>query len=198
MCASRLGFLRDCVALLRRNDGAEILRPVTGDLIRRFDDPNARVRANLMRGIALLQPAPPYAAVEGFTNHLKDPDSEVKRLAVYGLVKAAPVSLSAADAVGGLLDSTSDPEARRELVQVLGAAKPAHPVIIGELVKHLDGESGPLRLAAVRTSGETGPPAAQAIHELRATASFLQPVPATSRTLQSPSGRTPEFSVAGK
>ena len=159
------------VAFMRPKDKEEILRPVIYFLIGRFDDPDPRVRTNLMRAIAALEPAPPYQAIEGFTNHLEDPSPEAQSLAVYGLVRAAPDSLQAAEAVAGLLDNTSDPEARRGLIQMLGAAKSTHPIIIGKLIEQLDSKDGGLRGDTVRALGEIGPPAAQAIQQLRAIAS---------------------------
>ncbi len=158
------------IGMFRQKDALEILRPVTDQLIARFDDPNPRVRENLMRAFALAQPAPPYQAVDGFMKHLKDSDDMVRRLAVYGLVKAAPASLPAAEAVAGLLDETADSEARRELVRVLGKAKLTHPVIIAKLIEQLDRKDERLREDTVYALGEIGPPAAPAIDKLRAIA----------------------------
>jgi len=79
--------------------------------------------------------------------------------------------LAAADAVARLLDSTTDPESRRGLIQMLGSAKPTHPVIIAKLVEQLDYDNRLLREDTIRALGEIGPPAAQAIQKLRVIAS---------------------------
>lgn len=152
----------------RKHDGHAILGTLELELIKRFDDPHPRVRANLMAAIASLGPAPAYVAqaIEAFEKHLNDPDYRVRGMAVVGLASAAPDSASAASAIISLIDRTTDPEARRGLLQRLAHAKPRHPAIIRKLIEQLDHDSTLLRQTTVRVLGEIGPPAAEALPKL--------------------------------
>lgn len=159
------------VALLRPGDVMAFLAGYEREVLGGFHDPHSVVRANLVRCFALAEPAPPRLAVEPFMNALEGPPSESRKLAVLGLARAAPESLAAADAIVTLLDRIEDPEERRESIQVLAFAKPAHPVIIAKLVEQLEMDHALLLEDTIRTLGEIGTPAAaQAGAKLRALA----------------------------
>ncbi len=160
------------VGPLRQKDGLEIFEGIVPQIIDKFDDPNPRVRGNVMNSLVLLEPGPPLEVMEPLLKKaLKDPNTSVRGMAVYGWAKAAPASLEAAYAIANLLEETEDPEARRGLIQKLAFVKQAHPVIVAKLVEQLDKDSERLRMTTARVLGEIGPAAAAALPKLREIAS---------------------------
>lgn len=158
------------IGMLRRHDGRAILGTLELDLIERFNDPQPRVRTNLISAISSLEPAPAYLAeaIEAFERHLNDPDFGVRGRALLGLARVAPDSPSAAAAIVSLLDRTDDPEARGGLIQRLAFARPRHPAIVRKLIEQLNQDHRQLRLDSVQALGQIGPPAAEALPALRA------------------------------
>ncbi len=158
------------IGMLRRHDGRAILGTLELDLIERFNDPQPRVRTNLIAAISSLEPAPAYLAeaIEAFERHLNDPDFGVRGRALFGLARVAPDSPSATAAIVSLIDRTADPEERRGLIQRLALARPRHPAIVRKLIEQLSHDHHQLRLDSVRALGNLGPPAAEALPALRA------------------------------
>jgi len=134
----------------------------------------------MVRCIAGLEPAPPPEAVEPFLKHLDDPSGEVRRMAVLGLLRAAPQSQRAVEAVAALLDKKEDSERRREILQTLAFVKPMHPVLLAKVAEQLDEPNELLRFTTLRVLTEIGPPAAIAIHKIREIAND----PATGKDLR--------------
>ncbi len=154
------------VTALRCDDISEILSGTVDEIISHFEDPNDRVRGNMIRALALWSPAPPARAIVPFMKALEDPSGEVRSLAVYGLVRAAPESDSVAQAIANALDSLG-PEARRELTQSLENARADHPIIVQKLIEQLDDDHRPLVYTTAKALGVLGSEASDAVPRLR-------------------------------
>ena len=132
---------------------SEVIAPVVPALIDELDDP-AGVRLNVIRGVALLHPAPPPEAVEAFLRQLDELEGEAQRMALWGLLRAEPSSRRVAEVVVGLLDRLEFVE-RRQGLHLLKFVTSSHPLLVAKLAQQLETPA----VSPLRGMPMIGPPA---------------------------------------